>query len=145
MLLFKVSPLGRTCQVKTPDVVVCTDTGARNSGTRIAVLEGVKRKSLVIQPQDASGWSNQPRAAKVSYRSVFEVEGRRLAIGHFSRPLDAEECRRLRSAWERSTLPEVEDFEVSAKQVSFLTPPPRVETTWRSIESVLAGLLAKAS
>jgi hypothetical protein len=106
---------------------------------------GVKRKGLVIQPKDASGWSNQPRAAKVSYRSVFEVDGRRLAIGHFSRPLDAEECRRLRSAWERSTLAEVEDFEVSAKQVSFLTPPPRVETTWRSIEALLAGPLAKAS
>ena len=145
MLLFKVSPLRRTCQVKTPHVVVCTGNGARNSGTIVAVSEGVKRKSLVIQPKDASGWSNQPRAAKVSYRSVFEVDGQRLAIGHFSRPLDAEECRRLRSAWERSTLPEVEDFEVSAKQVSFLTPPPRVETTWRSIESLLAGPLAKAS
>jgi hypothetical protein len=91
------------------------------------------------------GWSNQPRAAKVSYRSVFEVDGQRLAIGHFSRPLDAEECRRLRSAWEHSTLSEVEDFEVSSKQVSFLTPPPRVDATWRSIESLLAGPLAKAS
>ena len=106
---------------------------------------GVKRKGLALHPKDEMGWSNQPRAAKVSYRSVFEVDGGRLAIGHFSRPLDAEECRRLRSAWERSTLPEVEDFEVSAKQVSFLTPPPRVDSTWRSIEALLAGPLAKAS
>ena len=145
MLLFKVSPAGTSSQVKTPDVGVCTSPGARNSGTRIAVYLGVKRKALALQPKDASGWSNQARAAKVSYRSVFEVDGRRLAIGQFSRPLDAEECRRLRSAWERSTLPEVEDFEVTAKQVSFLTPPPRVEPTWRSVEALLAGPLAKAS
>jgi hypothetical protein len=106
----------------------------------------VKRKALAIQPKDEMGWSNQARAAKVSFRSVFEVDGSRLAIGHFSRPLDAEECRRLRSAWERSTLPDVEDFEVTAKQVSFLTPPPRVDSTWASIDALLAGAkLAKAS
>jgi hypothetical protein len=106
----------------------------------------VKTKALAIQPKDEMGWSNQARAAKVSFRSVFEVDGSRLAIGHFSRPLDAEECRRLRSAWERSTLPDVEDFEVSAKQVSFLTPPPRVDATWASIDALLAGTkLAKAS
>ena len=104
----------------------------------------VKRKSFELNQSDM-GWSNQPRAAKVSYRSVFEVDGRRLAIGHFSRPLDAEECRRLRSAWERSTLPGVEDFEVTAKQVSFLTPPPAVDSTWKSIDALLAGPLAKAS
>jgi hypothetical protein len=104
----------------------------------------VKRKSFDLNPKDV-GWSNQPRAAKVSYRSVFEVDGRRLAIGHFSRPLDAEECRRLRSAWERSTLPGVEDFEVTSKQVSFLTPPPGVDSTWKSIDALLAGPLAKAS
>jgi len=100
---------------------------------------------MALHPKDEMGWSNQPRAAKVSYRSVFEVDGGRLAIGHFNRPLDAEECRKLRLAWEGSRLPEVEDFEVSTRQVSFLTPPPRVETTWRSIEALLAGPLAKAS
>ena len=62
-------------------------------------------------------------------------------------PWLAEECRRLRSAWERSTLPEVEDFEVTAEQVSFLTPPPRVDATWQSIDALLAASpsLAKAS
>ena len=104
----------------------------------------VKRKGFDLNQRDM-GWSNQARAAKVSYRSVFEVDGRRLAIGHFSRPLDAEECRRLRSAWERAKLSEVEDFEVTSKQVSFLTGPPRVETTWQSIDALLAGPLAKAS
>ncbi len=112
----------------------------------IAVYCGVKRKDGSLQRIDEAGWSNQPRAAKVTFRSVFEVGEGRLAIGHFSRPLDAEECRRLRSAWERSKLPEVEDFEVSPKQVSFLTPPPRVDATWRSIDALLAGAkLAKAS
>jgi hypothetical protein len=106
----------------------------------------VKRKYGTIQRIDEAGWSNQPRAAKVTFRSVFEVGQGRLAIGHFSRPLDAEECRRLRSAWERSRLPGVEDFEVSSKQVSFLTPPPRVDSTWQSIEALLAtSSLAKAS
>ncbi len=92
------------------------------------------------------GWSDQPRAARVSFRSVFEVGGARLAIGHFNRPLADEECRTLKRAWERARLPEVEDFEVSAKQVSFLTPPPRVDATWRSIDALLAtSSLAKAS
>jgi hypothetical protein len=106
----------------------------------------VKRKAAAAHQTDEMAWSNQPRAAKVTFRSVFEVGQGRLAIGHFSRPLDAEECRRLRSAWERSKLPEVEDFEVSAKQVSFLTPPPRVDATWASIDALLANpALAKAS
>lgn len=93
--------------------------------------------------------SNVNRTAKVAFRSVFEIgEGKsRLAIGHFNRPLLAEECASLRRAWERSKLPEVVDFEVTSKQVSFLSPPPRVAPTWHSIESVLAAnpSLAKAS
>ena len=86
------------------------------------------------------------RAAHVSFRNVFEVGQARLAIGRFNRPLVEEECRTLRSAWERKYLPEVADFEVTPKQVSFLTPPPRVATIWSSIESLLASpSLAKAS
>ena len=87
------------------------------------------------------------RAARVSARSVFEVgENARLAIGHFSRPLLEEECRRLRRAYEKSSLPDVVDFEVSEKRVSFLSPPPRVDATWRSIDSLLATpSLARAS
>ena len=98
------------------------------------------------QNADTTGWSNQPRAAKVSFRSVFDVEGGRLAIGHFSRPLDDAECRTLRAAWERSRMPAVEDFEVTPKQVSFVTPPAAVDETWRSIDALLAApKLAKAS
>jgi hypothetical protein len=85
-------------------------------------------------------------APKVSYRSVFEVDGARLAIGHFNRPLAVEECSTLRRAWERAKLPEVVDFEISTKQVSFLAPSPRVDTTWQSIDTLLAtASLAKAS
>lgn len=95
---------------------------------------------------DPAGWSTQSRAAKVSFRSVFDVEGGRLAIGHFSRPLDDAERRSLTHAWERSRMPEVEDFEVTAKQVSFLTPEQKVDETWRSIDRLLAApKLAKAS
>ena len=83
--------------------------------------------------------TEKARAARVSFRSVFEVDGGRLAIGHFNRPLADDECRSLRSAWERSKLPGVEDFEVTAKQVSFVTPPPDVEATWASIDRILAN------
>jgi hypothetical protein len=97
-------------------------------------------------PKSMMGLVEKPRAARVSFRSVFEVGGARLAIGHFNRPLADEEYRTLKRAFEGARLPEVEDFEVSAKRVSFLTPPPRVDAIWRSIEALLATLsLAKAS
>jgi hypothetical protein len=86
------------------------------------------------------------RAPRVSFRSVFEVDGARLAIGHFNRPLAADECSTLRRAWERAKLPEVVDFEISSRQVSFLTPAPGVDSTWQSIDRLLAtASLAKAS
>ena len=86
------------------------------------------------------------RRARVSFRSVFPVDGARLAIGHFNRPLVDAECRTLRHAWERSRLPGVEDFEVTPKQVSFVTPPPAVDATWQSIDLLLAAIpLSKAS
>jgi hypothetical protein len=89
------------------------------------------------------------RVACVVFRSVFDVGpgGSRLAIGRFSRPLLEEECRSLKRAWEKSRLPEVVDFEVSAKQVSFLSPTPQVADTWTSIDRLLAATssLAEAS
>jgi hypothetical protein len=102
----------------------------------------VVKKNIVDHPSS----SNTKRAAKVAFRSVFEVDGKRLGIGKFDRPLLDEECRRLRSAWELARLPEVVDFEVTPKQVSFLSAPPKVDATWRSIETLLANpSLAKAS
>jgi len=76
--------------------------------------------------------------ARVSFRSVFPVADGRLAIGSFNRPLLEPECRKLRAAWERSRLPGVEDFEVTPKQVSFVTLEGSVDATWRSIDRLLA-------
>lgn len=79
------------------------------------------------------------RTARVSFRSVFPVDGARLGIAHFNRPLIDAECLKLRRAWERSKLPGVEDFEVTSKQVSFVTPPVTVDSTFESIDSLLAN------
>jgi hypothetical protein len=88
----------------------------------------------------------KPVQARVSFRSVFPVADGRLAIGSFNRPLLDDEARHLRSAWERSRLPGVEDFEVTPKQVSFVTPAGAVDATWRSIDRLLATpSLRKAS
>jgi len=80
------------------------------------------------------------RTPKVSFRSVFhQGDGSRLAIGMFNRPLLDEECRTLRDAWAGSALPEVEDFEVDPKRVSFLARTYRVDQAWRSIDALLAA------
>lgn len=106
----------------------------------------MRRKLELEQPTNIMDDNEKTRMAKVSFRSVFPVHGARLAIGHFNRPLADEECRRLRAAWERSALQGVVDFEVTQKQVSFVTPTPSLDATWRSIDELLAGVpLAKAS
>ena len=88
-------------------------------------------------------------APRVAVRSVFEVGAgpSRLGIGQFNRPLLTEEIASLKRAYERARLPEVDDFEVTPKQVSFLSPAPRVASTWSSIDSLLAAnsSLRKAS
>ncbi|MEX2384583.1 MAG: hypothetical protein WEB59_08350 [Thermoanaerobaculia bacterium] len=121
--------------------------GSWNGGTAIAVTTRVTRRVASRHQTDMFGKTEKPRNARVSHRSVFDVNGARLAIGHFNRPLAADECSLLTRVWEHSGLPEVEDFEVSDRQVSFLTRPPKVDATWRSIESLLAASpsLAKAS
>ena len=80
-------------------------------------------------------------APRVAVRSVFEVGTgpSRLAIGQFDRPLLTEEIASLKRAYDRARLPEVDDFEVTPKQVSFLSPAPRVAATWSSIDSLLAN------
>ena len=146
MLLPSVKPGGTASQEKTPDVVVPPREGARNSGTALAVPLDVVTKLADVDPTDMNSTN---RAPQVSFRSVFEVGpgGSRLAIGHFNRPLLEAECATLRRAWERAKLPEVVDFEVTPKQVSFLSTLPRVDAAWRSIDSILAASpsLAKAS
>ena len=131
------------CQAKIQDVVVFGQDCAWNSGTAIAVYLGMRRKVEDVNPLDTN---EKARNARVSFRSVFPVDGARLAIGHFNRPLADDECRKLPTAWEGSLLQGVEDFEVTSKQVSCVTPPPRVDATWESIDALLAGVpLTKAS
>lgn len=145
MLPSSVRPVGIPSQVKTPDVVVSALGTSWNGGTTIAVTDDVRTRTSRFQP-GLFDTRKKPRNARVSYRSVFDVRGARLAIGHFSRPLAAEERSVLTRAWERSHLAGVEDFEVSTDRVSFLAPPPEVDATWQSIESLLASSsLAKAS
>jgi hypothetical protein len=87
-------------------------------------------------------------APRVAIRTVFDVgaEPSRLAIGQFNRPLLTEEIASLKREYERARLPEVVDFEITPKQVSFLSPAPKVAATWSSIDSLLANSsLAKAS
>lgn len=147
MLSLSLRPARISSQAKIQDVVVWRPGGSWNSGTPLAVSPGVATKRTGGLTNAMNDSEVGPRIARISFRSVFEVGGARLAIGHFNRPLAAEECRSLRKAWKRARLPEVVDFEVSSKQVSFLTPPPRVAATWRSIDSMLAATssLAKAS
>ena len=118
----------------------------------LAVLFGVRLTTAAQHLKSMVELSEKHRNARISYRSVFDLngaaaKGSRLAIGHFNRPLADAERGALLRAWERARLPEVEDFEVSPKQVSFLTHTPRVEATWDSIDSLLAATysLAKAS
>ena len=96
-------------------------------------------------PKNMRKPENRP-PVHVSSRSVFEVDGSRLAIGVFNRPLLDEECRRIRAAWERSPVAGIVDFEVSEKQVSFLAAPVKVNAAWDSLDRLLAtSSLAKAS
>jgi hypothetical protein len=115
--------------------------------TETVVRESYGRKSGSIKTV-MSRTNERLRIPKVSFRAVFhQGDGSRLAIGTFNRPLLEEECRSLEQAWQVSALPEVEDFEVSRKQVSFLARSYRVDAAWRSIDSLLAAssALAEAS
>ena len=110
---------------------------AREDGFMSAKKAGKSTSSLGANP-----------APKVAVRTVFEVGTgpARLAIGQFNRPLLTEEIASLKRAYDRARLPEVDDFEVTPKQVSFLSPAPKVAATWSSIDSHLANpSLRKAS
>jgi hypothetical protein len=105
----------------------------------IAVYMGVRRIMKAEKPLGMSENTANGLRARVSFRSVFPVDGARLGIAQFNRPLIDAECLKLRRAWERSKLPRVEDFEVTSKQVSFVTPPVDVDATFDSIDTLLAN------
>ncbi len=77
--------------------------------------------------------------AKISAKSVFEVDRSRLAIGVFNRPLLDAECRSFRKAWEMEALPGFEDFHVDRERVSFVSKPERVAEAWTMIDRLLAS------
>ena len=79
------------------------------------------------------------RPAKISAKSVFEVDHSRLGIGVFSRPLLDAECRNFRRAWEMEAMPGFEDFQVDKDRVSFVAVPERVPEAWSRIDSLLAS------
>jgi hypothetical protein len=78
------------------------------------------------------------RTAKISAKSVFEVDQSRLGIGVFNRPLLDAECRSFRKAWEMEAMPGFEDFQVDAQRVSFVASPEKVHEAWSRIDSLLA-------
>ena len=82
--------------------------------------------------------------AKISSKSVFEVEDSRLGIGVFSRPLLDKEMRRFRAAWERSLPAGLEAYEVGEKRISFLAHPDGVPAAWDRIDSLLAAATGKS-
>jgi len=82
--------------------------------------------------------------AKISSKSVFEVEDSRLGIGVFSRPLLDKEMRRFRAAWERSLPAGLEAYEVGEKRISFVAHPDGVPAAWDRIDSLLAAATGKS-
>ena len=107
---------------------------------RRLLLRSPMRHAVASQRLDETADSGRKaRQPRLVSKSVFEVRGSLLGIGRFDRPLAEAERRSLKKAWEGAVLPEVEDFEVGAKQVAFLTHTPRVEVAWRSIDSLLAA------
>jgi len=77
--------------------------------------------------------------AKITAKSVFEVDHSRLGIGVFNRPLLDHECRSFRRAWEMEAMPGFEDFQVDKDRVSFVAPPEQVPAAWSRIDSLLAS------
>src|SRR6185295_5357993 len=77
--------------------------------------------------------------AKITEKSVFEVDHSRLGIGVFNRPLLDAECRSFRKAWEMEAMPGFEDFQVDRERVSFVASPEKVPEAWSRIDSVLAA------
>lgn len=120
------SGFGR-CQVEIQDVGGWAKKNPWNGGTSFAVDDIVRG---VGQPE---------KPAKISAKSVFEVDHSRLGIGVFSRPLLDAECRNFRRAWEMEAMPGFEDFQVDKERVSFVATPEKVPEAWSRIDSLLAS------
>lgn len=83
--------------------------------------------------------------AKLSAKSVFEVDSSRLGIGVFNRPLLDDEVRRFRAAWEKKAPAGFEDYELDPQRISFVSRPDAFPAAWDRIDAVLARATAGAS
>lgn len=76
--------------------------------------------------------------ARISTKSVFEVDSSRLGIGVFNRPLLDDEVRRFRAAWEKRAPAGLEDYELDPQRISFVSRPEAFPAAWDRIDAVLA-------
>ena len=80
--------------------------------------------------------------AKLSAKSVFDVDSSRLGIGVFDRPLLDDEVRRFRAAWEKKAPAGFEDYELDPQRISFVSRPEAFPAAWDRIDAVLARATA---
>jgi hypothetical protein len=83
--------------------------------------------------------------ARLSAKSVFEVDSSRLGIGVFNRPLLDDEVRRFRAAWEKKAPAGFEDYELDPERISFVSKPEAFPAAWDRIDAVLARATAAKS
>ena len=82
--------------------------------------------------------------AKIAAKQVFDVDGERLGIGVYDRPLLDTEMRRFRAAWDKCLMEGVAATEVSPQRISFVAAPGSVPAAWDKIDSLLAAATGKA-
>src|SRR5688572_345694 len=83
--------------------------------------------------------------AKLSAKSVFEVDSSRLGIGVFNRPLLDDEVRRFRAPWEKKAPAGFEDYELEPERISLVSRPEAFPAAWDRIGAVLARATAAAT
>lgn len=105
-------------------------------GVKVAKTEGKKTTRM--------GTKTAAIPAKIGSKSVFEVDGSRLGIGVFDRPLLDREMRRFRAAWEECLPAGLEAYEVGEKRISFVGEPEAVPAAWDQIDTLLAAATGKA-
>lgn len=88
------------------------------------------------------GTKSAANPAKLSAKSVFEVDSSRLGIGVFDRPLLDDEVRRFRAAWEKRAPLGMEDYELDYERISFVSRPEAFPAAWDRIDAALARATA---
>jgi len=92
-----------------------------------------------------AAWPGEKRPeipAKISAKSVFEVDRSRLGIGVFNRPLLDDEVRSFRQAWEKTAPPGLEEYELEPRRISFVSRPESLPAVWGRINALLARATA---